>query len=247
MLGPTPGGAPARTGREIHGHDALPLAHGPRTLRLAGPSPRSWACAARGRPRPAPRGPPARPAAGCRPAARPLGALLRAGAAPAAGARPRRPAPDRSDRDLAVSSEADEAEAGRLIALVELARNGDAEAFGLLYDHYQAVGLPLPLLPRRLGRARRGPHLGDVLPGAAQHELLPLAGQGLRRLADDHRPQPHHRPLQVRAAPASRCTTEDMTPHDSATEGPETAVLASLTNEALLAALSSCPPSSRSA
>ena len=33
--------------------------------------------------------------------------------------------------------EEDEAERTRLIALVELARKGDADAFGLLYDHYQ--------------------------------------------------------------------------------------------------------------
>lgn len=52
---------------------------------------------------------------------------------------------DRSDRgsggygdsDLATSSEEDEADRSRLIALVELARKGDTEAFGLLYDHYQ--------------------------------------------------------------------------------------------------------------
>ncbi|HET7357466.1 MAG TPA: sigma factor, partial [Nocardioidaceae bacterium] len=36
------------------------------------------------------------------------------------------------------SSEADVAEANRLIGLVELARGGDTEAFGLLYDHYHA-------------------------------------------------------------------------------------------------------------
>ena len=30
------------------------------------------------------------------------------------------------------------AEADRLVALVDLAREGDAEAFGLLYDHYHA-------------------------------------------------------------------------------------------------------------
>jgi RNA polymerase sigma-70 factor (ECF subfamily) len=36
-------------------------------------------------------------------------------------------------------------------------------------------------------------------------------------------------------------TTEDMSPHDSATEGPENAVLASLTNEALLEALRKLP------
>ncbi len=41
------------------------------------------------------------------------------------------------DADQATSSEDDEAERARLIALVELARGGDTEAFGLLYDHYQ--------------------------------------------------------------------------------------------------------------
>jgi RNA polymerase sigma-70 factor (ECF subfamily) len=35
--------------------------------------------------------------------------------------------------------------------------------------------------------------------------------------------------------------TEDMSPHDSATDGPEVAVLASLTNEALLTALKNLP------
>ena len=42
------------------------------------------------------------------------------------------------DADQATSSEESEAERTRLIALVELARTGDSEAFGLLYDHYQA-------------------------------------------------------------------------------------------------------------
>src|SRR6478752_7864286 len=41
------------------------------------------------------------------------------------------------DSGLAASSEEDESERSRLIALVELARQGDAEAFGMLYDHYQ--------------------------------------------------------------------------------------------------------------
>jgi RNA polymerase sigma-70 factor (ECF subfamily) len=36
-------------------------------------------------------------------------------------------------------------------------------------------------------------------------------------------------------------TTEDMSPHDCATEGPEDAVLASLTNEVLLSALKQLP------
>ena len=47
------------------------------------------------------------------------------------------PSPD--DRDLATSSEESEADRTRLIALVELARKGDADAFGLLYDHYSGA------------------------------------------------------------------------------------------------------------
>ena len=49
--------------------------------------------------------------------------------------------PDRpdgfGDADLAASSEETEEERSRLIALVELARTGDSDAFGMLYDHYQ--------------------------------------------------------------------------------------------------------------
>src|SRR3954467_3863330 len=47
--------------------------------------------------------------------------------------------PDRyGDADQATSSEESEEERTRLIALVELARKGDSDAFGMLYDHYQA-------------------------------------------------------------------------------------------------------------
>src|SRR5690242_10150014 len=59
--------------------------------------------------------------AGTRPSASP-------GLTPGASPEPERPC----------SSEADEAEASRLIGLVELARGGDTEAFGMLYDHYHA-------------------------------------------------------------------------------------------------------------
>ena len=106
------------------------------------------------------------------------------------------------DADLATSSEDDEAERSRLIALVELARGGRHRGVRPALRPLPAVGLPLPLLPDPLGGPGRGPDLGDLLPGAAQHEHLPLAGQGLRRLADDHRAQPHHRPLQGRSHPA---------------------------------------------
>jgi len=41
------------------------------------------------------------------------------------------------DSAEAMSSEESEDDRTRLIALVELARTGDSDAFGLLYDHYQ--------------------------------------------------------------------------------------------------------------
>ncbi len=41
------------------------------------------------------------------------------------------------DSDQAASSADREDDRTRLIALVELARGGDKDAFGLLYDHYQ--------------------------------------------------------------------------------------------------------------
>ena len=92
-------------------------------------------CGTRSTLRPCSPPPPApRPRAGSAPAARrlPLRGRRPATGSPAAAAGGR-PA---GDADQAVSSEEDEAEASRLIALVELARGGDCEAFGLLYDHY---------------------------------------------------------------------------------------------------------------
>ena len=105
------------------------------------------------------------------------------------------------DSDLATSSHEDEAEGTRLIALVELARNGDSEAFGQLYDHYHAS--VYRFLYYRVGSVQLAEDLTarDLLPRAALDELVPLAGQGLRRLADDDRPQPDHRPLQGRPHP----------------------------------------------
>ena len=55
-----------------------------------------------------------------------------------AGERPDGVAGGFGDADLAASSEESEEDRTRLIALVELARKGDAEAFGQLYDHYNA-------------------------------------------------------------------------------------------------------------
>ena len=99
------------------------------------------ACRRAGGPRSPPRLPPAGAAAssvprrpGCR---HPAHRLLTAARPPRPAVTPGLPGSGGyDDADLAVSSEEDEAERERLIALVELARGGDKEAFGLLYDHY---------------------------------------------------------------------------------------------------------------
>ena len=148
--------------------------------------------------------------------------------------------PDRTDSELAASSAADEAEAGRLIALVELARTGDAEAFGLLYDHYQ--GSVYRFLYYRVGSVALAEDLTSETFFRALRSMSSFRWQGkdfgawlmtiARNLTTDH-----YKSSRTRL----ESTTEDMTPHDSPTEGPEAAVLASLTNEALLAALKKLP------
>ena len=147
------------------------------------------------------------------------------------------PAPD---RDLAASSEEDEAEGSRLIALVELARNGDSEAFGHLYDHYHAS--VYRFLYYRVGSVPLAEDLTSETFFRALRSMGSFRWQGkdfgawlmtiARNLTTDHYKSGRNR-LEM--------TTEDMSPHDSATEGPETAVLASLTNEALMEALRQLP------
>jgi RNA polymerase sigma-70 factor (ECF subfamily) len=148
-------------------------------------------------------------------------------------------APD-PDHDLAASSALDEAEQQRLIALVELARSGDKEAFGLLYDHYQ--GSVYRFIYYRVG----GVQLAEDLTGEtffrALRSMNGFRWQGrdfgawlmtiARNLTADHFKSGRNRLEQ---------TTEDMSTLDSATEGPETSVLAALTNEALLTAMRRLP------
>ena len=154
---------------------------------------------------------------------------------------PGAPAPESpEDSDLAASSATDEAEAGRLIALVELARKGDAEAFGLLYDHYQ--GSVYRFLYYRVGSVALAEDLTSETFFRALRSMSSFRWQGkdfgawlmtiARNLTTDH-----YKASRTRL----ESTTEDMSPHDSATEGPESAVLASLTNEALLTALKQLP------
>jgi RNA polymerase sigma-70 factor, ECF subfamily len=148
------------------------------------------------------------------------------------------------DHDLATSSEESEADRTRLIALVELARGGDADAFGLLYDHYQSS------VYRFLYYRTRSQALAEDLTSEtffrALRNMTSFRWQGkdfgawlmtiARNLATDHFKAGRTR-LEL--------TTEDMGAHDDATEGPEEAVLAGLTNELLLQALTELPNEQR--
>jgi RNA polymerase sigma-70 factor, ECF subfamily len=145
-----------------------------------------------------------------------------------------------ADSDLAASSEADEAEASRLIALVELARGGDSEAFGMLYDHYSTS--VYRFVYYRVGSVALAEDLTSETFFRALRSMSSFRWQGkdfgawlmtiARNLTADH-----YKSGRTRLEYA----TEDMSAHDSVTEGPEKAVLASLTNETLLEALGGLP------
>jgi RNA polymerase sigma-70 factor (ECF subfamily) len=144
------------------------------------------------------------------------------------------------DADLAASSEESEEDRTRLIALVELARKGDSEAFGMLYDHYQ--GSVYRFLFYRTRSSTLAEDLTSETFFRALRSMQSFRWQGkdfgawlmtiARNLATDHFKAGRTR-LEL--------TTEDMGLHDDATEGPETSVLASLTNEILLKALTELP------
>jgi RNA polymerase sigma-70 factor (ECF subfamily) len=148
------------------------------------------------------------------------------------------------DADLATSSEESEDDRSRLIALVELARGGDSEAFGLLYDHYH-----VSVYRFLFYRTRSAPLAEDLTSETffrALRNMKSFRWQGkdfgawlmtiARNLATDHFKAGRTR-LEL--------TTDDMGDHDASTEGPEAAVLASLTNELLLEALTELPDEQR--
>jgi RNA polymerase sigma-70 factor (ECF subfamily) len=147
---------------------------------------------------------------------------------------------DNGGDGIAASSEADEAEATRLIALVDLARGGDTEAFGMLYDHYNAS--VYRFVYYRVGSVSLAEDLTSETFFRALRSMGSFRWQGkdfgawlmtiARNLTADHYKSSRTR-LEM--------TTEDMTPHDSATEGPEGSVLSTLTNETLLKALKDLP------
>jgi RNA polymerase sigma-70 factor, ECF subfamily len=141
---------------------------------------------------------------------------------------------------LPASSETDAVEAQRLIALVDLARGGDTEAFGLLYDHYNTS--VYRFVYYRVGSVSLAEDLTSETFFRALRSMGSFRWQGrdfgawlmtiARNLTADHYKSSRTR-LEM--------TTEDMTPHDSSTEGPEGSVLATLTNETLLKALKGLP------
>ena len=149
------------------------------------------------------------------------------------------------DHQFAASNEDSAADRDRLIALVELARTGDADAFGMLFDHYHGS------VYRFLFHRTRSTTLAEDLTSEtffrALRSMSSFRWQGkdfgawlmtiARNLCMDHFKAGRTR-LEM--------TTEDMGLHDdSTTEGPEDAVLTSLTNEVLLEALTELPAEQR--
>jgi RNA polymerase sigma-70 factor (ECF subfamily) len=155
-----------------------------------------------------------------------------------------RPGNSFGDADLATSSAEDEVEGSRLIALVELARTGDKEAFGQLYDHYHVS--VFRFLYYRVGSTTLAEDLTAETFFRALRSMNSFRWQGkdfgawlmtiARNLAADHFKAGRTRLEQ---------TTEDMQTLDTTTDGPEGEVLASLTNEALIAALADLPTEQR--
>jgi RNA polymerase sigma-70 factor (ECF subfamily) len=131
-------------------------------------------------------------------------------------------------------------EATRLKALVDLARNGDAEAFGQLFDHYHVS--VYRFLYYRVGSVPLAEDLTSETFFRAMRGMASFRWQGkdfgawlttiARNLTTDHFKSGRNRLETV---------TDDMSAHDTCAAGPEETVLAALTNEALLGALRKLP------
>jgi RNA polymerase sigma-70 factor (ECF subfamily) len=130
----------------------------------------------------------------------------------------------------------DDPEGRRMVGLVDLARSGDTEAFGLLYDHYN--GTVYRFLYYRVGSHALAEDLTSETFFRALRGMSSFKWQGrdfgawlvtiARNLVADHFKAGRTR-LEM--------ATDDLSDHDTATPGPEDDVLASLTNEALVRAL----------
>jgi RNA polymerase sigma-70 factor, ECF subfamily len=135
----------------------------------------------------------------------------------------------------------DDPDASRLMALVDLARTGDCEAFGMLYDHYNST--VYRFLYYRVGAHTLAEDLTSETFFRALRSMAGFKWQGrdfgawlitiARNLVADH-----YKAGRTRL----ETTTDDLSDHDTATPGPEEDVLASLTNETLLRALRDLAP-----
>ncbi len=161
-----------------------------------------------------------------------LGQPLLATAASTSGVPPSRK-PGRSVAD-------DQLPSGRVAALVDLARRGDAEAFGALYDHYNtavyrfiyfrvnSTALAEDLVSETFFRALRsmssfqwqGKDFGAWLMTIARNLVIDHYKSGRTRL---------------------ETVTNDFTGREGHSDGPETEVLAELTSDILRTALSRLP------
>jgi RNA polymerase sigma-70 factor, ECF subfamily len=134
-----------------------------------------------------------------------------------------------------VDDAADETQT-RVVALVELAKKGDAEAFGQLYDNY--VSTIYRYIYYRVGGHALAEDLTSETFLRALRSLTSFRWQGrdfgawlvtiARNLVADHFKSGRFR-LEV--------ATGEILDYDSAADGPEDDVLAMLTNEALVTAL----------
>ena len=131
-------------------------------------------------------------------------------------------------------------ESRRLAALVDLARDGDAEAFGQLYDHYSTSVYRFVFY--RVSSQALAEDLTSETFFRALRSMTGFQWQGkdfgawlmtiARNLVVDHYKAGRTRLEMV---------TDDFTGHDDVTDGPEDEVLAGLTNEVLLEALTKLP------
>jgi len=153
---------------------------------------------------------------------------------PRRGSEPHGPASSKHDQDVT----------DRVVALVELARDGDAEAFGQLYDQYRTT--VYRFVYYRVGSTAVAEDLTSETFFRALRSMGTFQWQGkdfgawlmtiARNLTTDHFKAGRTR-LEL--------STDDMTAQVDATsgstDGPDTQVLASLTNQALLVALKQLP------
>ncbi|MGH3472709.1 MAG: sigma-70 family RNA polymerase sigma factor [Nocardioidaceae bacterium] len=147
------------------------------------------------------------------------------------------PTPGGTDYPPETRSDAD---AARLAALVDLARDGDSESFGALYDHYA------PSVYRFVYYRVGGQQLAEDLVGEtffrALRSMSSFQWQGkdfgawlmtiARNLIVDHFKSARSR-LET--------STDDFTTHAGTTSGPEDEVLAGLTNAIVHEALTKLP------